>query len=329
VELARSIANNGVRKPPILDTDGTLLDGNRRVSACYYILNSDEFTVEQKKRAEYIFCWQLTEHATEDDRTRVVVSLNFEPDCKEEWPQYVRARKVFEAWMDMLAASYPTPNAKKQAQMKRELSQRFALGPNTNTVNRFLRMVQWADDFEEYQIGECNRDPYEVKHRANEKFQYFDELSKGTSPGSVAYSLNEDEPLKHLVFELLYQRKFRNFAQIRNIKYLGSNQEAREILRKARDLEVKPNDEDALENAQDMVEEAIAIVRTKRAEERGLGANTRIETFVQFLEDLPVKAFRDEITPENLRKLLNALSLVRTYAEDVVGDDTRGSARPN
>src|SRR5207244_13582907 len=36
IELARSIAINGVRKPPILDTDGTLLDGNRRVAACRY-----------------------------------------------------------------------------------------------------------------------------------------------------------------------------------------------------------------------------------------------------------------------------------------------------
>src|SRR5207249_4833804 len=56
--LARSIAINGVRKPPILDTDGTLLDGNRRVAACHFILYSDEFSVEQKRRAEHIFVWQ-------------------------------------------------------------------------------------------------------------------------------------------------------------------------------------------------------------------------------------------------------------------------------
>jgi len=43
VALARSIAANGVQKPPILDYNGTLLDGNRRVTACHYILHSDEF----------------------------------------------------------------------------------------------------------------------------------------------------------------------------------------------------------------------------------------------------------------------------------------------
>ncbi|HZU32259.1 MAG TPA: hypothetical protein VFB79_14170, partial [Candidatus Angelobacter sp.] len=262
------------------------------------------------------FCWQLTEHATEDDRNRVVVSLNFESDCKQDWPQYVKARKVFEAWMDMLGSAYPAPNARRQAQMKRELSQRFALGPNTTEVNRFLRMVQWADEFEEYHIEKCNRDAYEVKHRANEKFQYFDELSKGATPGTVAYTLNEDEALKHLAFDILYQRKFKNWSQIRDLRHVANNQEARDILRKARDFEVRS--EDDLEAAQDIVEEAIAIVRAKRAEERSLGANTRIETFVKFLEELPVKAFRDEITADNLRRLLKALTLIRAHAEDVL-----------
>ena len=48
--LAKSIAVNGVRKPPIIDVDGTLLDGNRRVTACYHILDDDgsEFTAEGK-----------------------------------------------------------------------------------------------------------------------------------------------------------------------------------------------------------------------------------------------------------------------------------------
>ena len=52
--LARSIAVNGVQKPPILDRDGTLLDGNRRVAACHLIHNSSEFGLEEKKRVEYV-----------------------------------------------------------------------------------------------------------------------------------------------------------------------------------------------------------------------------------------------------------------------------------
>ena len=39
IDLARSIAINGVRKPPIIDINGKLYDGNRRIAACHYVLN--------------------------------------------------------------------------------------------------------------------------------------------------------------------------------------------------------------------------------------------------------------------------------------------------
>lgn len=312
-ELARSIANNGVRKPPILDTDGTLLDGNRRVTACHYILNSNEFTLEQKKRAEHIFVWQLTQFATEDDRNRVVVSLNFESDCKQDWPQYVKAKKVAEAWRGMIAVEPQIPGPRRQTQMKKELSQRFALGPNATEVTRYLRMVQWADEFEDYHIDVCNRDAYEVKHKANEYFQYFDELSKGVGPGTVARTLNEDEPLKHLAFDLLFKDKIKNWALIRDLRFIAGNQEARDLLRKANDVEV--HNESDLEEAQDLVENACVLVRRNKAEQRSLGSNTRIEAFVNWLEELPVKSFRDEITPDNLRRLLRALLLVEKQVE--------------
>jgi hypothetical protein len=318
-ELARSIASNGVRKPPILDTDGTLLDGNRRVAACYLILSSDEFETEQKKRAEYIYCWQLTAHSTDDDRDRVVVSLNFESDCKQDWPQYVKARKVFDEWQSMLQLEYPPPGPKRQAEMKRQLSQRFALGPNTVEVTRYLRMVQWANDFENYQIETAKRDVHEVKHKANEYFQYFDEFSKGISPGKVAYELNQDEALKHLAFDLLHQGKFKNWTQIRNLNKFSKNEEARDMLRKARDYEVKTDDD--RDHAQDLVEDAIALTKVRDAEERALGANTRIESFLDWLEQAPLNVFRDVVRRENLVRLYKGLKLVARIIEEVLGKD--------
>ena len=310
-ELARSIAINGVRKPPILDTDGVLLDGNRRIAACYYILNSDEFEPDEKRRAEYVFCWQLTEHADDDDRRRVVVSLNFEPDCKQPWPEYVKARNVYEEWEAILALEPRSPGPKRMAELKRELSHRYALGPDTTTVNRYLKMVDWANQFEEYHIQEGKRDKFEVKHRADRYFQYFDEIAKGASPGGVAHALNQDDGFRRLVFDLLFQGKFKNWRQIRELKYIYENEEARDELRRARE-EV---DEDA---AEERMENAISIARTKRAEARTLGANTRIEAFVKWLEDLPLRAFKTEIRQENLRRLLDALRLVERQAEAVL-----------
>lgn len=312
VELARSIASNGVQKPPILDVDGTLLDGNRRVAACYYILRSNEFAPEQKRRADYVFVWQLTEHATEDDRRLVVVSLNFESDFKEDWPDYVKARKVYEDWRTLLALEPRDPGPRREAELKRQLSMRYALGPETSVVNRFIKMIEWADRFEEYQIEEKKRDRFEVKHKANRYFQYFDELAKGAQPGGVAYALNQNDTFRHLVFDLLFEGKFRNWKQIRDLKYIYENEEAREILRKARD-------ESDVEAAEEHMDNASSIAHTRRAESRELGANTRIETFVKWLEELPVRAFRDSITPENLQRLLKALRLVEDYAARVLG----------
>ncbi|MBD2771299.1 hypothetical protein [Iningainema tapete] len=314
VPLARSIAVNGVRTPPIIDMDGTLLDGNRRVTACYYILNSDEFTVEEKRRAEYIFVWQLTEHATDDDRGAVVVARNFEPDCKQDWPEYIKARKVYEEWQAMLSLAPRLPTPQQLAQMKKELSKKFALGPNTDIVNRYIKMVDWANDFEDYHINHKRRDTYEVQHRSNEYFQYFDELARGERPGGVAYALNQDDGFKHTVFDLVFDSKFRNAKQIRDLKLIFNNEEARDYLARARS-------ESDPDRAEDHIEDAITIARSRRAETRELGANTRIETFVDWLEELPVRAFRDRIKPENLRRLLSALKLVERQAAEILRDE--------
>ncbi len=319
LELARSIAINGVRKPPIIDQDRVLLDGNRRVSACYLILNSSEFTTEEKKRVEHLFVWQLTEHATEDDRNRVVVSLNFESDCKQDWPEYVKARKVHELWMSMLAVEPRTPAASRQGQMKKELSKRFALGPDARHVNRYLKMVDWALEFEEYHINDRAKNEFEVKHRTNEYFQYFDELSKGVRPGGVAHALGQDEPFKHLAYDLLYDGKFKNWKLIRDLKYIPENEEARETLYKARD-------ESDMEVAQELVEHATLIANMKRPEIRRVGVNTRIETFVKWLEELPLSTFRDHIRPKNLMRLLDALTLVQNQAVSILQEEEPGQS---
>lgn len=306
LELARSIAANGVRKAPIIDVDGTLLDGNRRVAACHLILASPEFDTRDRERAETLYAWQLTEHATQRDRDAVVVSLNFEKDCKEDWPEYVKARKVWDEWTAMLTALPYSPNKREQAKMKRELSKQFALGPDTTVVNRYLKMVSWAQDFEDHQVNVRAKDEYAVKHRANEAFQYFDELSKGEKAGGVAWTLGQDDTFRALVFDLLFDGKFKNWRQIRDLKHIYTNEDARDHLAKARD----EKDED---EAEEIVEQAMAIARAARRENRELGANTRIEAFVEWLEQLPVGAFEKTISLQNLRRLLRALELVSDH----------------
>jgi len=321
MDLARSIANNGVRRPPIIDLDGTLLDGNRRVSACYFILNSNEFTSEQKSKVEYIYVWQLTEHATEDDKRHVVVSMNFEKDHKQDWPEYVKANKIYEDWLAMLALE-PHASVRRQRELKLELSLRYALGPDIKYVNRYIRMIEAAEDFEAFHIEDGERDEYEVKHKSSEYFQYFDELTKGP----VKSTLNQDETFRNLVYDLLLEDKFTNWKQIRALPKVANNEEARKFLRQARG-------EDDVEEAQDKVISACSVVQVAAKESRTLGANERIETFTQFLMQLPIGALADgTIKPESLHQLKYALERVNMLigGDEKIGDiPSRGEGEDN
>ena len=308
-DLARSIAVNGIRKPPIIDVDGTLLDGNRRVSACHHILNSPDFTSEEKQRVEWLQVWQLTEHATEADREAVIVSLNFEPDYKQDWPAYVKARKVHEYWQAMLALEpRANPNSTRQSEMKRTIARRFAL--SMNEVNRYIQMVDLVDDFEDYHISERKKDKYAVKHCAEHYFQYFDELGKGKSAGGVYWSLNQDEAFKHLVYDLLYDGKFQNWNKIRDLKHVYQNEDAYEYLRRAQ----KETDPDF---GQELVNDGCDLARTLRPEKRQQGANTRVKVFVDWFRNLPVRAFQDgepdAISQDNLKGLNEILQLVNQH----------------
>lgn len=305
--LAQSIAANGVRRPPIIDLDGTLLDGNRRLTACHLILSSEAFDSVEKRRAEWIQVWQLTEHATRADREAVIVSLNFEPDYKQQWPEYVKARRVHGDWQAALALE-PKADGVRQREIKQEIARRFAL--EVTSVTRYIDMVEVADEFEDFHVTSHKRDRFEVKHRAERYFQYFAELARGKNPGGVNHTLNQDEPFKELVFDLLFEGKFRNWAKIRDLRYVANNDEAMAFLVEARTTKDQ-------KKALDLVDDGLSSARTAKASARSVSGNKRIEVFVKWLEDAPVKIFApgspDSITPQNLGALYRALKLVEGY----------------
>lgn len=314
VGLARSIAAGGIRQPPIIGRDGTLYDGNRRIAAAHLIRSSDEFDSDHKRRVAKVWVWQLPETATDDDVERVLMALNFEDDLKEPWPEYVKAQKVAEEWRAIHDAEDPPPGNRRAAQLKRELSQRFALGPDTTHVNRYIKMVERSKEFETYLIEERGEDTSAVKHAAARYFQYFDELNKGARPGGVAWTLGRDDVLRGLVFDLLYEGKFRNWRQVRKLKHVADHEEVVEQLRDARDLPRK--------EARQKVDIALALGETHSTESRTLGANTRIKAFADWLHNLPMGAFRDgHVRPENVERLLVALTDARQQAVAVLGEE--------
>jgi hypothetical protein len=303
VKLANSIAVNGVRKPPVLDVNGTPLDGNRRIAACQLILNSKEFDAEQKKRVENLYVWKLTDHATPDDRRAVIVSLNFEDDCKEPWRPYVKARKVYEDWQAMLLRE-PAAGTERIREMQEELAKRYAFGSETAVVKRYIKMYEMAEEYKEFHVTERGRDEFEAEHRTDRDFEYFDELSKGTRAG-VAYMLDQDEGLKRIVYDLLYDNKFSSWKVVRDLKF--ADDEVKDALKKANETKVETKDD--LDEVQDFVERMLVAGRQRSKESRVGNANIWISAFVKRLRGVPIETLQDELEPITKTRLREALEI--------------------
>lgn len=72
--LAGSIARKGVERPPIITHDGVPHDGNRRIAASRYVVESGEFSAEEVERARWIRVWQTLPDTTDDQLDAVVLS---------------------------------------------------------------------------------------------------------------------------------------------------------------------------------------------------------------------------------------------------------------
>lgn len=300
-ELARSIASNKVRVPVIIDQQGWLLDGNRRHAACSYILADEEFDAAAKSRAEWLPAWQLDEFSDEDDARHVVVALNFPEDPKVRWPKYVRARKVVEE-LRRRARMEPAMDERREKALRREVADYF--GIKTPEVTGYLKMIDVAEQFEGYHVEDRRRDPHEVKHKAMQHFEYFDELSKGGQRG-VYFALQQNDDLRRVVFDLLLQDKFTRFSQIRHLKHVPQSADALQALREARDAPV-PTPE-IRDDVKERIDDVLTSAAARAKERRELDPNTKIEDFVSWLRAVPLDTLPEKVKLENLLSLQTAL----------------------
>lgn len=232
VPLADDIASRGVQTPPVIDYWGTAWDGNRRLAACRYILDSSDYTPEQKARARKIRVWQTDEHATKDQIEAIVTSLNFGDELKLPWPEYVRARQVYDAYIERrdLEASRHILSDRDETRIRQDIGKQF--GIKTAAVTRYCKMVVWALDFEDYH-REQDRDEVEIVNRTNGLFQYFYELDSGRGEDKLAVKLRDDEGFRAIVFDLMFDGKFKNWAQIRELRRVYDSAEALDELKQA------------------------------------------------------------------------------------------------
>jgi hypothetical protein len=318
-ELARSIARNKVRQPPIIDSYGRLLDGNRRVAACHYILQAEpeEFGTEAKLNAEWVPVWQLDEYATPDEIRHLLIAMNFEPVMRVQWPKYVRANQVVDEYRRR-ARVEQTMDKRRDTQIRREVATYFDI--KTNEVTSYIKMIELAEQFESHHIEHRDRDAHEVKHKSSRHFEYFDEMAKGEASG-VNYVLRQNDDLRRLVFDLLYEDKFTRFSQVRHIKHLPESNDAVTQLQTARDLKAATDEQ--LDDATEKVDDALTAAAAAAKERRALDPNTKIENFVDWLRALPIDTLVTKVEEENLRALQEALTIANTLVKHALTQPQR------
>ncbi|GAB3332583.1 ParB/Srx family N-terminal domain-containing protein [Micromonospora halotolerans] len=248
--LARSIARKGVERPPIVTYEGEPKDGNRRIAAAKYVLSAKGFTAEERERARWIRVWRAPKGTTEDQFEAIVVALNFEPEYKQAWEQYVKARQVVNAYRLARTDVRGRFTTTLDNQIKREVAARFAI--KTQEVNRYLRMMQWSEDFQEYHEDQ-GRDRAATKYRANDIFQWFYEIDAGKKGQKLTERLDQDDDLKGVVYDLMYD-VLDSGLQVRKLHQVVADENALKVLTEAHSLAATDQ-----ARALTMVNDAIAI----------------------------------------------------------------------
>ncbi len=276
--LADSIARKGVEVPPIITSEGEPKDGNRRIAASLLVLYGKDYDAAEKDRARYIRVWRAPAGTTEDQFDAIVVSRNFESDHKEPWPEFVKGRLVvddYESRKRQIKGRITRPELKK---IREEVAKDFAIKPAE--VERYDKMVYWADDFSTYheQQGE---DPATVRYKTEKNFQWFYEIDAGRGNEKLTRKLDGDDELKAVVYDLMFH-VLDSGAQVRDLHRVVADAETSHMLLKAHEMVGRDPD-----GALEMVEDAITEAKRRNVRRRSIGFDDFLKTMVDRLGTTP------------------------------------------
>lgn len=296
--LAASIARKGVERAPIVTWEGEPKDGNRRIAASRMVLEDPDATPDQKDRARWIRVWQAPQGTTPDQFEAIVVALNFEPDHKEDWPEYVKARLVVDRYRSLKEDTRIVGGWTQRhlLDLRKQVAEMFAI--EHREVKRYLEMVQWAEDFEDYHTTERGMDPAAVRYKANDVFQWFYEVQAGRGQDKIVAKVQQDDDLRAMVYDLMYD-VLDSGLQVRNLHKVVADDAALDLLKRAHD---EPSQEQALKFVDAAIAEAQKNSPTKR-----LGFDQFLRTAVDRLGSTPPDQWRniDETLLNDLRRVFH------------------------
>jgi hypothetical protein len=296
--MAQSIARNGVQEPIVVYISGPskaeLWDGNRRFFGSIHILADHKFTTEVRDQAQWIPALVVTTSGLkeDDERTkhRILTELNFVDKEHIPWPAYVKAEQIHAGYQQWMSDDPTDPFLSRQA--KEHLAAEYGL-KGWRTADRWIKMYDLAMQFKEYHEEEHSRPPTDVDLKIQEKFEYFDEMSK---PG-VWGVLKDNPDARDEVFGWLWDGKFKAFADVRSVPAILADPAARRI--------ANADDGEAVKRA---IKQVIANDPTNFKDKEA--ANEKVAHFGEWLDSFR----REDFSQLNME----ALAKLKKILEDVI-----------
>lgn len=295
--LATSIASNGVQEPVVLfvagDGQGTLWDGNRRFYATKHIMASTQFN-GARTSARWIpaFVYQPSGDPGRDQRIHkaILTELNFKEKDHIPWPSYVKAGQIYDVYQQLVHEDPSDSTLRREA--KQQIAEEYGL-KGWRQADRWIKMFALAIDFKEYYETEHEVEETEVELKIQNKFEYFDELSKPAVWGS----LGSDPDARDEVFQWLWDGKFKSFVDVRSVPKILNDPVAR--------IQANQDDGDAVKRA---IETVIANdpVRTKDK----TAADAKVKQFADWLASFKPDDFKslEESTLDRLHEVLETVT---------------------
>ena len=230
----------------------------------------------------------------------ILVECNFVDAEQIAWPSYVKAEQVFEEFGRRMSVDPGDPVLSRE--VKAELAEKYGL-KGWRRADRWIKMYDIALQFKEYHEEEQERDSTVADLLIQERFEYFDELSK---PG-VFGAIRSDPDARDEVFEWMWDGKFKAWADVRSVPKILADPVAR--------AQANAPDQDAVKRAIGTVI-ANDPLRTKDK----AAANEKIKQFAAWLDSFKREEYK-ELDADSLVALRAILDDVVKISEALANDD--------
>lgn len=205
-ELKKSIVQNGVRVPLILDKDRRLLDGNRRYFACKLI----QYEAESKKAPLPSVLMSIPTHVVAESITpiqekKILAEANFVPDYKVSWTLDVKAKVVCDYFDDCIK------EGNSEEEIYKRINDVYSIGKAD--AQDYLETREFVNEF----VSKASESNNEIDRRriVQKKYLYFYEFKNKISGGKTAIKdVAKRNDVKELFFNMMHEDRIKNYKQI-------------------------------------------------------------------------------------------------------------------